>query len=304
MKAAFKYFFVWLAINIFASFLVIIGGYITCAIIGHPFPDIEELMNHPWIMSGILFVCDLLVLLVFWWRKYTWFGLDYGYTFNEDFSSKKLYLWATVGAVGMLIFNVIVEFYLPLPEDPELMETLMQMMQNPIGILSVCLIGPLAEEVIFRGAIERRLLEKNWNPWFAIVISAIFFAVAHFNFVQGFTAVVIGIFMGWIYYRTRSIWPTFFIHAVNNTTATIISLASPDTMSDESFVPPLSWSIPLIIVGILMICLAAKYIHQLTKDRIYIASVTEVLPPPLPVEAYMSGPADAEVSSDQLPPEF
>lgn len=285
MKAAFKYLIIWLLINIFATFLVMIAGYIACAIMGHPFPDIETLFDHPWIVSLSLFVDNLLVLFVFWKRKYTRFGINYGYTFGEAFSSRNLYLWTAVAAIGLLIFNVAVEFYLPLPEEPDVMETLMQMMQNPVGILSVCLIGPLAEEVIFRGAIERRLLEKNWNPWFAIVISALFFAVAHFNFAQGFTATIIGIFMGWVYYRTRSIWPTVVIHVVNNTTATIVALASPETMADESYVPPLSVGIPLIIVGLILIFLAAKYIAKLTADRTPIpVPSTEVLPPPLPVE--------------------
>ena len=290
MKAAFKYLIIWLVINVIATFLVMIAGYIACAIVGHPFPSVEALMEHPWIVSLTLFVDDLLVLLVFWKRKYTRFGINYGYTFGETFSSRSLYLWTAVAAIGMLIFNVAAEFYLPFPEEPDVMETLMQMMKNPVGILSVCLIGPLAEEVIFRGAIERRLLEKNWNPWFAIVISALFFAVAHFNFAQGFTATIIGIFMGWVYYRTRSIWPTVFIHVVNNTTATIVAWATPETMADESYAPPLSAGIPLIILGLIIIFVAAKYIAKLTADRTPIpVPTTEVLPPPLPAEYAAQG---------------
>lgn len=300
MKAAFKYLIIWLVINIFATFLVMIAGYIACAIMGHPFLDIETLFDHPWIVSLSLFVDDLLVLFVFWKRKYTRFGINYGYTFGEAFSSRNLYLWTAVAAIGLLIFNVAVEFYLPLPEEPDVMETLLQMMQNPVGILSVCLIGPLAEEVIFRGAIERRLLEKNWNPWFAIVISALFFAVAHFNFAQGFTATIIGIFMGWVYYRTRSIWPTVVIHVVNNTTATVVALASPETMADESYVPPLSVGIPLIIVGIILIFLAAKYIAKLTAERTPIpVPTTEVLPPPLPTE-FADQWTDAPATTDEM----
>ena len=318
MKAAFKYFFIWLGLNIIATFLVIIVGYIVCAIIGHPFPALEDIMDHSGITLGTLVVTDLLVLLVFWMRKYTRFGFNYGFTYGESFSSKRLYLWATVGALGLLIFDVMAQFYLPIPEDPEIMETLEQMMKNPFGVLSICLIGPLAEEVVFRGAIERRLLEKNWSPWYAIVISALFFAVAHMNFAQGFTAAVIGIFMGWVYYRTRSIWPSVFIHVLNNTTATIVSLATPETVVDETFTPPLSWGIPLLIVGIVLVIVAAYFIDKLTKDRTPIpVPVTEVLPPPLPVEATLGTPVivdeeplpaqeplPAEDANDQLPPEF
>lgn len=291
MKAAFKYFIIWLGLNIIATFLVIIVGYIVCSIMGHPLPTLEDIMDHSWITLGTLVVTDLLVLLMFWMRKYTRFGFNYGFTYGESFSSKRLYLWAGVGALGLLIFDVMAQYYLPIPEDPEIMETLTQMMKNPLGVLSICLIGPLAEEVVFRGAIERRLLEKNWSPWYAIVISALFFAVAHMNFAQGFTATVIGIFMGWVYYRTRSIWPTVFIHVLNNTTATIVALASPDTMVDETFVPPLSWGIPLLIAGLALILLAARYIGKLTADRTPIpVPVNEVLPPPLPGNGVLPPP--------------
>ena len=286
MKAAFKYLIIFLIINVFAGLVTLLLGYLVCAIVGHPFPVLEEMLDHPWYTAVSLALCDLVVLYVFWKRKYTNFSFNYGYTFGENFSEKKLYLWAAVAAFGLLIFDLMAGFYLPIPDDPEIMETLMQMMKNPIGILSVCLIGPIAEEVILRGAVERRLLQKHWNPWYAIVISALLFAIIHFNFAQGFTATVIGIFMGWVYYRTRSIWPTVLIHVVNNTAATLLAFAAPEAMYEENFFLPLTIGIPLIVVSIIIIYLAAKKIGWLTNDRTPIpAPVSEVLPPPLPVEA-------------------
>ncbi len=280
--------------------MTLLLGYLVCAIIGHPFPGLEEMLGHPWYTAVSLLLCDLAVLLVFWMRKYTNFKFNFGYTYGENFSAKKLYLWAAVAAVGLLIFDLMAGFYLPIPEDPEIMETIGQMMTNPIGLLSICLVGPLAEEVILRGAVERRLLQKHWNPWFAIVISALLFAVIHLNWAQGFTATVIGIFMGWVYYRTRSIWPTVFIHVVNNTTATIVAWATPETMADESYAPPLSAGIPLIILGLIIIFVAAKYIAKLTADRTPIpVPTTEVLPPPLPAE-YAAQGADIPATPVEL----
>ena len=286
MKAAFKYFIIWLLLTIATSVLVYIIGSIVLSSTGHSVQGMEDLIDNAWIMSIALMAADIVLLLVFWKRRYTRFGFNYGYTYGEGFSTKKLFLWCGVGAIGCLIFNVMAEFYLPIPEDLDIFDSLMQMMTNPIGLISICLIGPWAEEVLFRGAIERRLLEKNWNPWFAIVISAIFFAVAHFNYSQGFTAIIIGIFMGWIYYRTRSIWPTVFIHALNNTTATVIALMSPEPMNAEAYTPPMTIGLPLLVVGIILIAVTVIYIDKLTKDRTPIpAPVNEVLPPPLPAEA-------------------
>ena len=283
MTAAIKYLIIWLLINTVAGIVALVLGYLLCAVIGHPFPGLEDMLNYSWYTASTLLATNVLVMYVFWKMKYTRFGLNFGFNYGGDFSAKALYLWAGVSAIGLLLFDLMAGFYLPIPGAPDVVEMLMQMMKNPIGLISVCVIGPLAEEVIFRGAIERRLLEKNWNPWFAIVISALFFAVAHFNFSQGFTATVIGIFMGWVYYRTRSIWPGVLIHVVNNTAASLIALASPEMVADENYVLPLSWGIPLTVVSIVLIAIAASRIARLTKDRTPVrVPVDEVLPPPLP----------------------
>ena len=293
MKAAIKYLIIWILINFFAWTAVIGIGYMIGAFIGHPLKG-TEILENSWILSSALLLTNLLVIFVFWKRKYTNFKFNYGYTYGETFSTKQLFLWAAVSAIGLLIFDVMASIYLPIPEDLDISNMLLKLMTNPIGLVGACLIGPLSEEVIFRGAIERRLLEKNWNPWFAIVISAALFAVSHLNFAQGLTAFVIGIFMGWVYYRTRSIWVTALIHMVNNTVACLISLMGPESMIDEAFTLPLSIGIPALIVSIILIYITAKKIGWLTKDRTPIpAPVTEVLPPPLP----------AEVIGEPMPPE-
>ena len=305
MKAAFKYFIIWLLISIAATVMVYLIGSIILTSTGHPINNISDLGDNVWITAIALLLADLIILLVFWKRRYTRFGKDFGFTFGEAFSSKNLYLWCIVGAIGCLLFDLMAECYLPIPENPELIETLMQMMTNPIGLISVCLIGPLTEEVIFRGAIERRLLEKYKNPWIAIVVSALFFAVAHFNFAQAFTAIIIGIFMGWIYYRTRSIWPTVVIHVVNNTAASLFALVAPETMQAEDYAPSLDVGMIMFLISIMLIYLTVKFIAHMTKDRTPVpVPVNEVLPPPLPVEAVPWTPMPEEpVLGSPLPDE-
>jgi len=307
MKAAFKYFFIWLFLTIVGGAMFFMVAFIVMGIFGYDIDSFELVFENPGLIAGALLTINLLVLLVFWMRKYTRFSFGYGFTYGEKFSSGQLYLWAAVGAVGCLILDIMVQEYVPIPVDEDLGKIFGGLMTNPFGILGICLIGPLAEEVIFRGAILRRLLEKHWNPWFAIVISALFFAVAHGNYAQGFTALVIGIFMGWVFYRTRSIWPCFFIHALNNTAATVISCALPESL-ENSLGVPLSVGIPLIAVSIFLIAIGARFISRMTDDRTPVpVPAAQVLPPPLPYEAtqgYVSpqGP-ESDVPVEGIPVE-
>ena len=297
MKAAIKYILIWLIVTV-AVFLMVY----TVVIIMSGVTDVNEVgevVKNPWLMAAGLTSANLVLLLLFWKRRYTRNWVKYGFTYGEEFSTGKLCLWAVVGAIGCLMLEVLAQEYLPIPTDPELGEWLGMLMLNPLGILGVCLIGPLAEEAIFRGAILRRLLEKKWNPWIAIVISAIIFAIVHGNFEQGLTAIIMGCFMGWIYYRTRSIMPCFLVHAVNNTTATVIALTMSESMADMSSDKmglPLTLGLPLIVVSLVLIYVAARNIGKMTDNRTPIpVPDNEVLPPPMP---------PIEDSGTTLPPEF
>lgn len=297
MKAAIKYILIWLIVTV-AVFLMVY----TVVIIMSGVTDVNEVgevVKNPWLMAAGLTSANLVLLLLFWKRRYTRNWVKYGFTYGEEFSTGKLCLWAVVGAIGCLMLEVLAQEYLPIPTDPELGEWLGMLMLNPLGILGVCLIGPLAEEAIFRGAILRRLLEKKWNPWIAIVISAIIFAIVHGNFEQGLTAIIMGCFMGWIYYRTRSIMPCFLVHAVNNTTATVIALTMSESMADMSSDKmglPLTLGLPLIVVSLVLIYVAARHIGKMTDNRTPIpVPDNEVLPPPMP---------PIEDSGTTLPPEF
>lgn len=313
MKGAIKYFLIWFLVTVAAMAMFIAIASIVMEIAGYHV-DTDTVMDNSWLFSGAFLFADVLLLLIFWKRRYTRNWIEYGFTYGEKFSSGKLALWAVVGAIGCLQLDVMVQEYVPMPIDPDLDKFIALLFSNPIGILSICLIGPLVEEAIFRGAIERRLLEKNWNPWYAIVISAALFALAHGNFAQGATAFIIGCFMGWVYYRTRSIWTTYLIHALNNSIAVAAAYATSgmevaDTASDTLGIP-LMYGVPLILVSILLIYLAASGIGKMTDDRTPIpAPVDEDQPWPLsneylgygaPVKEYPAEYPESDVQAEDF----
>ena len=98
-----------------------------------------------------------------------------------------------------------------------------RMMNHPLGYFALAILGPVAEEVVFRGAILRSLLglfDKRLH-WLAIFISALLFAIAHGNMAQGVNALLLGLLLGWLYYHTGSIIPGIAFHWMNNTLAYI-----------------------------------------------------------------------------------
>lgn len=82
-----------------------------------------------------------------------------------------------------------------------------------IGIIG--LVGPLAEEVFFRGFLLAAMVRPLGAPR-AMVISSAVFAVGHLSIGVLVPFFVTGWLLSWLYLRTRSIWPPFAAHAAQN----------------------------------------------------------------------------------------
>lgn len=136
-----------------------------------------------------------------------------------------------------------------LPEMPEWMEAMMNSMTNGVlwvNFISVSIFAPLFEEWLCRGMILRGLLHNRIRPLWAIVISALFFALIHLNPWQAIPAFAIGCLFGYIYYKTGSLKLTMLMHFTNNSFALLManveSLKEADSWK-EVLPPQLYWII-------------------------------------------------------------
>jgi membrane protease YdiL (CAAX protease family) len=84
-----------------------------------------------------------------------------------------------------------------------------------LTVLVVALAGPLLEEVLLRGvvlgAVARRL-----GPWPAIVGCALAFALLHASLWSLLPLTVLGVGLGWLAVRSRSLWPAVIAHVLYN----------------------------------------------------------------------------------------
>jgi membrane protease YdiL (CAAX protease family) len=96
----------------------------------------------------------------------------------------------------------------------------------------VVIAAPVLEEIIFRGIILAGFL-KNYRPSNAILVSAFLFALIHGNLAQGIGAFVIGLLLGWIYWKSNSIIPCIILHGINNAMGFAAFLLL-DTEKDDS----------------------------------------------------------------------
>ncbi len=104
---------------------------------------------------------------------------------------------------------------IPMPEFVQEMFLQLSSYNGLFGFLTIVIAAPVLEELIFRGIILEGLL-KRYSPLKSILFSSFLFGLVHLNPWQLISAMMIGSFSGWVYYRSRNLNYSIFIHFINN----------------------------------------------------------------------------------------
>ncbi len=82
-------------------------------------------------------------------------------------------------------------------------------------MITMLVMAPIMEEILFRGIIQDALTAK-YGPFRGIIIASAVFGIVHINPPQAINAFFVALMLGYVYYLTQSLVPVIFIHAVNN----------------------------------------------------------------------------------------
>jgi membrane protease YdiL (CAAX protease family) len=125
------------------------------------------------------------------------------------------FLWGAQNLIGEV--NIILDKAIPPPSW--FWEMFNKIFESDYGIygaiLKVVIIAPVIEELIFRGVIMHGLM-RNYSKFTAIFVSALMFALFHLNPWQFPATFMLGILLGFLMVRTRSIYLCIIGHAINN----------------------------------------------------------------------------------------
>lgn len=134
--------------------------------------------------------------------------------------------------------------------------------------ITIGLLQPIAEEMLFRGVVLGCLLKGKTNPWIAIGITTFIFSIIHLNLTQMISAAIFGMIAGWLFYKTRSLWPSIIIHTTNNLSCCIWSFTSLSTISyGMTKGQLLIIHILLVIICIVVLSLTIKRICVIFKRK-------------------------------------
>lgn len=82
--------------------------------------------------------------------------------------------------------------------------------------LLVAVGAPVAEELAFRGLLYAGLAKRGVRPWLTVLVTAVAFSLLHFEPRRLLVLLAIGIVLGVVRWRTRSLGAAIVAHGVNN----------------------------------------------------------------------------------------
>ncbi len=138
-----------------------------------------------------------------------------------------LWTWAVfaiatpvVGLASSQVLSLLVD---EMSDQLKMMEAMMQAHTDNflIGLILVVAVVPgVVEELMFRGYLQSRLAER-WHAVPAIVVSALFFSLAHMDPIHMLGVVPLGLWLGAVAWRADSVWPAMICHSANNAVAVV-----------------------------------------------------------------------------------
>jgi len=145
-----------------------------------------------------------------------------------------------------------------------------------VNLLMIGVIAAVGEELIFRGLLQRLMIDMVKNVHLAIFITALLFSAFHFQFYSFLPRFVLGLVLGYLMFYGRSIWYPILAHFVNNSMGVIYyyfnSRGSADDMLEEigtSTLIPVAAIVSLalfLFFGFLWYYLSGRYSSQIPQS--------------------------------------
>ena len=167
----------------------------------------------------VIAVMIAIIIFYLWYRKYAVKGDLEQAGLKDAFSLKSMVIYLMIGIGTQLFMSRILVYLRPL------LKTLFVYYDETIGSLFVgdtiivavyvIILAPMVEELMLRGILFNRL-RYGVSFTAANVIQAAVFGIYHWDIIQGIYAFVIGLILGYVYERTRTLLAPIVIHILIN----------------------------------------------------------------------------------------
>jgi membrane protease YdiL (CAAX protease family) len=124
-------------------------------------------------------------------------------------------VYVIVSAIIMALAAVFLTFVNPMQAQDVGFSQLMSNTQYLLAFVSLVVIAPIAEEVLFRGYLFGKL--RKYAPlWVAILVTSVLFGIVHFQWNVGLDVFALSIVLCLLRVVSGSLWPSILLHMLKN----------------------------------------------------------------------------------------
>lgn len=253
-----KYFFLYILIAFIAAPAIVYSFfYVTDSLILGNSTSADDVFNNVILDETSLSIGSILVIAIFIRKRYS--NIDVASAKTAD---RRLYLWAFILELASILpINILVSS-LNLGDNAMVAETDDAM--SIVGILAICILAPISEELVFRGAVEEKLLQNKNKAVVAIVVSSLLFAIMHMAPSAVLVVFLSALLTGWVYYRTRNVFVCFLMHITNNGVSCLFDLFDAGTLHDILFQTQF---LIAAVFGVAFMVAAVKNLQKITSPK-------------------------------------
>lgn len=136
------------------------------------------------------------------------------------------------------------------------------------NLLVMAVLPALSEELMFQGTIQVFLTDLSKKPHLAVWITALIFSIIHFEFYGFLPRLLLGAYLAYLFYWSRSLWLPILAHFLHNALSILIdfTLQGRGLNTDNIRFTDFRGAVPLVITCTVVTVMGLVFMWRIQKD--------------------------------------
>ena len=136
------------------------------------------------------------------------------------------------------------------------------------NLLVFAVLAGICEEFFFQGTLQTLLTQWMKSPHIAILLTALIFSALHFQFYGFIPRFLLGVYLGYLFYWSRSLWLPILAHVLHNALSLLVdfTLQGCGINTDNIQFTDVRGSLPTAAICALVSAMAIVYLWRIHRD--------------------------------------
>ena len=136
------------------------------------------------------------------------------------------------------------------------------------NLLVFAVLAGICEEFFFQGSLQPLLTNWTKNPHIGILLTALIFSALHFQFYGFIPRFLLGVYLGYLFYWSRSLWLPILAHVLHNALSILVDYTLQGRGIDTNSMQftDMRGSLPMAAACALVSAMAIVYVWRIYRD--------------------------------------